>query len=325
MAVSHLKSLQALELALRAGSLQAAAKALWVTPAAVGQRIKALEDYLGVDLLVRGRSGLKPTAELVRALEHLRRGFEELQTVAVLLNLQRGDQIHIAATSDFVDLWLRPRLKEFLVEFPQIRFCINGEGDAPLRIGAVDCEIVFGPLRREPNEDALFRDFVLPIASPENTRRLSRVPVRERLEGFPLLHVDFYKDDPQAPNWAAWIQAHRLKRTEPDRGMRFQRILPALEAVMANAGVAVCGLALLAPQVDGGRVSFPFPVSTGHRTAHAFLARFRADALLRPQVRHFREWLESQAAVTRAWIEQAAGTATARGARRPRPRSVARR
>lgn len=34
MALSHLKSLQALELALRLGSLQAAARALWITPAA---------------------------------------------------------------------------------------------------------------------------------------------------------------------------------------------------------------------------------------------------------------------------------------------------
>src|SRR5215472_13330224 len=99
-APSHLRSFQALELALRTGSLQAAAEALWVTPAAVGQRIKALEDYLGIDLLVRGRSGLKPTPELSGALGHLRAAFEELDTVANLLNLQRGDQIHVAATSD---------------------------------------------------------------------------------------------------------------------------------------------------------------------------------------------------------------------------------
>ena len=53
---SHLKSLQAIELALRSGSLAKAAEALSITPAAVGQRIKALEDYLGLELVVRGRS-----------------------------------------------------------------------------------------------------------------------------------------------------------------------------------------------------------------------------------------------------------------------------
>lgn len=304
MALSHLKALQALELALRLGSLQAAGSALWITPAAVGQRIKALEDYLGVDLVVRGRSGLRPTSELSGAIEHLRVAFQELDTVSAMLNLQRGDEIHIAATSDFADFWLRPRLEKFRTEYPHVLFCINGEGDAPLRIGQVDCEIIFGPQRTNARDDTLFRDFVLPISSPENTRRISNVALRDRLEGFPLLHLDFYKEDPNAHNWAAWIKSQRLRRTEPNRGIRFQRIKPAVEAVLANAGLTICGLALIGSQIDGGAISLPFPVSTGQWTDHAFQARFRPDALLRPQVKRFREWLVDQATATRDWLLQ---------------------
>lgn len=304
MALSHLKSLQALELALRLGSLQGAARALWITPAAVGQRIKALEDYLGMDLVVRGRSGLRSTPGLSPALEHLRAAFQELEIVANMLNLQRGDEIHIAATSDFAELWLRPRLGAFRAEHPHVLFCINGEGDAPLRIGQVDCEVSFGPQRRNAGEDLLFRDFVVPISSPENTRRISRVALRDRLEGFPLLHLDFYKEDPSAPNWSNWIKAQQLKRTEPNRGIRFQRVKPALEAVRANAGLTLCGLALLSSQIDDGTLSLPFPISTGQWTDHGFQARFRPDALLRPQVKRFREWLAGQARVTRNWLLQ---------------------
>lgn len=304
MALSHLKSLQALELALRLGSLQSAAQMLWITPAAVGQRIKALEDYLGVDLVVRGRSGLRPTPELSPALEHLRTAFQELEAVAAILNLQRGDEIHIAATSDFAELWLKPRIGAFRAEHPHVLFCINGEGDAPLRIGQVDCEISFGPRHRSATEDLLFRDFVVPISSPENTRRISSVALRHRLEGFPLLHLDFYKEDPGAPNWSNWVRTHQLKRTEPNRGMRFQRIKPALEAVRANAGLTICGLALLSPYIDDGTLSLPFPISTGQWTDHGFLARFRAEALLRPQVKYFRDWLADQARGTLEWLRQ---------------------
>ena len=316
MALSHLKSLQALELAQRLGSLQAAGRTLWITPAAVGQRIKALEEYLGVELVVRGRSGLRPTAEMSAALEHLQAAFQELQTVATMLNLQRGDEIHVAATSDFVEFWLKPRLGSFSAEHPHIQFCINGEGEAPLRIGPVDCEVSFGPRRRDASGDVLFRDFVLPVSSPENTRRISSVALRDRLEGFPLLHLDFYKEDPSAPNWAGWIKSQRLKRTEPDRGIRFQRIKPALEAVRANAGLTICGLALLGSHIDDGTFSLPFPVSTGRWTEHVFQARFRPDAMLRPQVKGFREWLVSQAAVTREWLEKR--VQRARGRRRLR-------
>ena len=304
MALSHLRSLQALELALRLGSLQAAGRALSITPAAVGQRIKALEEYLGVDLVVRSRSGLRPTAELSTALEHLKSGFQALETVATALNLQRGDEIHVAATPDFADFWLTPRIGSFRSTHPHILFCINGEGDAPLRIGQIDCKISFGPQRRDAGEDLLFRDFVLPISSPENTRRISSIALRNRLEGFPLLHLDFYKEDPSAPDWADWIRSQRLKRTEPNRGIRFQRMKPALEAVRADAGLTICGLALLGPSIDDATLSLPFPLSTGQWTEHAFHAYFRPDALLRPQVKRFREWLLGQAAVTRDWLLQ---------------------
>ena len=47
--VTHLRSLQALELAIRKGSLKEAATSLAITPAALGQRIRAIEDYLGFE------------------------------------------------------------------------------------------------------------------------------------------------------------------------------------------------------------------------------------------------------------------------------------
>ncbi len=223
--------------------------------------------------------------------------------MAAMLNLQSGDEIHVAATPDFADFWLKPRMPVFKAEHPNVLFCVNGEGDAPLRIGQVDCEISFGPQR--PNAcDELFRDFVLPISSPDNTRRISKVPLRARLEGFPLLHLDFYKEDPRAPTWATWIKTQRLKRTDPNRGIRFQRIKFALEAVRANAGLTLCGLALLSPCIDDGTLSLPFPVSTGQWTDHGFQVRFRADALRRPQVKRFREWLADQAMLTRDWLSQ---------------------
>src|SRR5882724_6565399 len=124
---SHLRSLQALDLALRTGSLKGAAELLAITPAAVGQRIKALESYLGFELLTRGRSGLRPTPELAAAVEPLAAAFDKLTTVGKMLDFQRSNEIHIAATPDFVDLWLTPRLQRFRAHQPNTLFCINGD------------------------------------------------------------------------------------------------------------------------------------------------------------------------------------------------------
>lgn len=304
---SHLRSLQALELALRTGSLTGAASRLAITPAAVGQRVKALEDYLGIDLLVRGRSGLQPTPELIGALPHLHAAFRELAQAADLLELQRGQQIRIAAASDIVELWLAPRLAEFRTKHPNIELEINGEAERPRRMGAADCEIFFGPVGSARSADngggeLLFHDHVLPVTSSENERRVAKLGGAARLEGFPLLHVDFYRNDPHAPKWPEWLVSQRLVRTAPERGIRFQRIAPAIDAVMANAGFAMCGIALLGEAIDAGRLCLPFPLSTGRRTSHAFQVRFRAETLQRPQVRRFRQWLLDKAAETRRWM-----------------------
>lgn len=299
---SHLKSFQALELAVRLGSLKSAAEALSITPAAVGQRIKALEDYLGVDLVIRGRSGLSPSPELSGAMEHLRTAFRALDAAADHLDLQRTREIHIAAHTDFVKLWLEPRLDRFRTRHPNVRFCINGEGDAPMRLGQADCEIRFGAPREDSGIDFLFHDYLIPVLSPENTARISKLDQKDRLEGFPLLHLDFYKDDPGAIDWPEWIKANAYPRTAPERGIRFQRVVPALEAVLSDAGLMIGGLALLSRYVDEGHLSLPFPISTGRWTEHGYQARFRSDALAWPQVRLFRAFLAEESRATNLWL-----------------------
>ncbi len=295
---THLRSFQALELALRLGSLKAAADELAITPAAVGQRIKALEDFLSMELLVRGRAGLQPAPALAAALPALARAFRELDAVVDILDMQRGHEIHIAATLDFAELWLTPRLDGIRSALPNISFCINGEGDAPHRLGPADCEIRFGA--PQTGNDLLFTDYIIPVSSPENTRRISVLAKRDRLEGFPLLHLDAYKDDPSIGGWGEWITANRMRRTAPERGIRFRRISAALEAVLADAGLALCGLGLIADLIGEGRIAAPFGLTEGSWTSHAYVARFRSDALHRPQVRRFRDWLLAESETTRA-------------------------
>jgi LysR family glycine cleavage system transcriptional activator len=305
MTPSHLKSLQAIELALRLGSLAKAADALSITPAAVGQRIKAVEDYLSLDLIVRGRSGLRPTPALSEGLEHLHAAFRELERFGDLLDVQKGEEIHIAAPSDFVELWLAPRLSRFRDAHPRVRFCINGEGDAPYRVGRLDCSIGFSSVQANGGWKVLFRDFLLPISSPENASRIEKYAAHKRLEGFPLLHLDLYKDDPSAIGWSEWIVAARLKRSSPDRGIRFRRMTHGLNAVLSDAGLMVCGLALISNLIDEGKLALPYSSTTGAWTDYAYQVRFSSPRA-RPQIDRFRKWLMSECRQTQDWLENRA-------------------
>ena len=303
MVPSHLKSLQAIELALRFGSLTRAAAALSITPAAVGQRIKAIEDYLGMELVVRGRSGLQPTPALSDALPHLQAAFRELERFGDAMDVQKGDEIHVAAPSDFVELWLTSRLSRFRIMHPRVRFCINGEGDAPYRVGRLDCSIGFLSMPPNSGWDVLFHDFLLPISSPEIALRIARYTAVERLEGFPLLHLDLYEDDPVAIGWTEWIALAQLQRSAPGRGIRFRRMSHGLNAVLSNAGLMVCGLALLSSLIDDQTLALPYSATMGAWTGYAYQARFSVHHA-RPQVDRFRRWLMMECHQTQIWLDR---------------------
>ena len=78
---AHLNALRAFEAAARHQSFAAAANELNVTPAAVGQLVRSLEDWLGAPLFHRqpgGRVRLVATEVADRALPDIRAGFDRL-------------------------------------------------------------------------------------------------------------------------------------------------------------------------------------------------------------------------------------------------------
>ena len=79
--------------------------------------------------------------------------------------------------------------------------------------------------------------------------------------------------------------------------------MQALEAVYANAGFLLCGLALVMPQIDEGKLSIPFPVDKGELSTNAYRVAFRPEALRRSATAKFRDWLLQQASETTAQLE----------------------
>jgi LysR family glycine cleavage system transcriptional activator len=300
---THLKSLQALELAIRCGSLKAAAERLGISPAAVGQRIRALEDHLGADLLTRGRSGLMATPQLEPALADLRAAFTALERATEALDFQRVSEIQVVADPDWAELWLAPRLASFREAHPNVLFCINGTGDVPIRLGAPDVRVTYGEGRDEP----LFTDVLLPVAGPDNLRRIAGKAPALQMEGMPLLHLKDQVDGVGPPGWVAWFRRFGHRESGQDRGVRYQHARVALEAVRQNVGFMVCGLSLVQAALESGDVANPFPLSQHLVAPHPYRLRLRQDAERRPQVLRFAAWLRSEAAYTRRRIEAVTG------------------
>ena len=299
MAVTHLKSLQALELAIRLGTLKAAAGHLGITPAAIGQRIRDLEDYLGADLLVRGRSGLQPTAELNYALADLHAAFAALGRVTETLDFQRVREIQIVADPDWSELWLAPRLGAFRQAHPNLLFCINGVGDVPLRVGAPDIRIDASEGTGEP----LYTDILLPVTGPDNLRRIAGKSPDVQMEGMPLLHLLSQLEPGGAQGWVDWFKAFGYRASGLDRGIRYQHARLALEAVRQNVGFLVCGLSLIQEDLEAGTIRTCFPMAQHLTAKHPYHLKLRTDVEKRPHLQQFVGWLKREAAVTREKIE----------------------
>ena len=113
-----LNALRVFDAAARHLSFTRAADELAVTPAAVGQQIRALEDLLGVVLFRRTSKGLELTDEATAGLEPLRSGFLSFEDAVQAMQAGQSSFVYtIAAPRDFFAAWLAPRLAEFRAEF----------------------------------------------------------------------------------------------------------------------------------------------------------------------------------------------------------------
>ena len=149
-----LNALRVFDAAARHLSFTKAADELAVTPAAVGQQIRALEDTLGVVLFRRMTRNLELTPEAERALPSLRAGFLQFEeTVRILQDAQGSKVLTIAAPRDFTAKWLAPRLADYVRTRPDLRFVLSAhDGEVDFAQANLDLAIV---LVREPDGEGI--------------------------------------------------------------------------------------------------------------------------------------------------------------------------
>jgi len=163
--MSKLKALEAFVLVAQKGSLTAAAAVAGVTPAIVGRRLDALENQLGVRLLVRTTRKLTLTQEGETFLEDCQRILTDLANAEAQLTLgsaRASGHLKITAPAGFGRKHVAPLLMDFLRGHPEVSASLDlsdrtvdlvGEGfDCAVRLGGlVESSLVavrLGEMRR---------------------------------------------------------------------------------------------------------------------------------------------------------------------------------
>lgn len=150
-----LNALRVFDAAARTLSFTRAADELAVTPAAVGQQIRALEDTLGVILFRRSARGVELTPEAARALPHLRAGFAAFEeSVSALQDGQAATHLSIGCARGAIRHWLMPRLAGWLTQNPAASVNVLAlDAPADFAQANLDLALSFGPA---PDAEGVF-------------------------------------------------------------------------------------------------------------------------------------------------------------------------
>lgn len=302
-----LNALRAFEAAARHRSFKRAAEELFVTPAAISQQVKTLEDYLGVELFRRLTRAIELTPAAEAMLPKLREGFDCF--AAGLAHARRAEErgrIAVQAPPNFVARWLMPRLRSFTTSYPQFDLRIIGtlraidspEGEASLDAARADAEaqvaVRYG-MGEYPGSvvDLLFRPSCVLVCSPKLLGRGPALHKPADLRHHTLIHDDSSPGDEERPGWDEWLAIAGAKGVDASRGPRFSNASLVHEAAIDGVGVALALRPLVDSDIEEGRLVVPIERSVPTNFAYYLVT---PEALVEhPAVSAFRRWLVAQA------------------------------
>jgi len=280
-----LTALRAFEAAGRNRGLKMACEELYLTPGAVSQQVRELEQRLEVQLFDRtsGRYELTPLGELL--MKHLTRCFDDLeQAVAELQAHAEPRRLRLKLAPTFALRWFAPRIVSFLSQSPGVDLEVVTLS-AGTEIGVDDCDLLVRlGAPPWPDQDAIlvFRDELVPVCSPQFAAQLQ---VPSDLREHTLLHSLLRED-----SWQIWLQSAGFDPSLAQRGARFPNAALACEAAAGGAGIAMTQWAYVEHDLRIGRLVVPFAhhALTG-KGYYITNCKFRTSET---KIANFRAWLQ---------------------------------
>lgn len=292
-----LNALRAFESAARHLNFSRAAEELFVTPGAVSQQIRLLEEAVGGQLFLREARGLQLT-ELGRvAVPLLREGFDRLMDASALLREPpRRRQVSVSVAPSFAAKWLMPRMDDFHTAHPEIEVWISADMEpVDLHEGTVDLAIRYGPGGYGGHStERLMIETVLPVCSPRLMKGRHPIATPADLVHHNLLHDVSPDLDPSRPDWAMWLKARQVCGADPRRGSRFNQSSLLIEAAVSGHGIALAKRTLAQADLAAGRLVAPFPDGS-EAVGFAYHVIVPRDRPASPGAAAFVAWLKRQA------------------------------
>jgi LysR family transcriptional regulator, glycine cleavage system transcriptional activator len=284
-----LRALQVFEAVGRCGGITKAARDLGVSPGAISQQIRHLEEALGLQLIIRKAGGVSLTQlgaryyEDVSACIHgLRKAHHAITTQAL------GQGVVISALPLIAARWLSPAIFDFQQRHPGTTIHIAGSLVEPAA-DSFDFRVTYADRVSQLDYSAtLFTDSLVPVCSP---KLLAARPVRvpADLLDFQLLGIDWRPFFSPSPGWQSWFRHVGVSSGVIADTLVFSHSSLAIEAAIDGHGVALAQSSLIAEDLKSGRLVRPFELA--QELPAPYVVAWNSSAFAKNGARDIHRWI----------------------------------
>lgn len=291
MSMPTLRGLQAFEAIGRCGTVSAAARDLGVSPGAISQQVRNVEQCLGLTLLERKGRRVELTTWGRLYYEEIAKGFRQFAHAADVLERARNQSdIVLSALTSVVNKWISRKIFDWQALYPDASIRIHGKDEEP-RIGfeQVDFRITYGRrVTAHEHYTELFTDWVVPVCSPG---LLASRPLEcpADILNFPLLNVEWEKGYLQPPQWGDWAKRVNASGGQKLSSLSFTLSSSAIDTAVNGRGFVLAQVSMISDELASGSLLIPYDIRMQLPESY-FLAWDRA-ALEKPFGAAFHKWL----------------------------------
>ncbi|MDF2234165.1 LysR substrate-binding domain-containing protein [Albimonas sp. CAU 1670] len=277
------------EAAARHASFRLAAEELCVTPSAVSQQIRHLEEFLEIRLFRRLTRRVELTREGAELAGQVREALFILTSAcAQVSDPDKPAVVTISATPAIAMRWLTPRLRAFMAREERVKITLLAS-DEPVDFARqdVDVAIRWGAEFPGMRAELLGSEPHYLVCAPEVLEGGEAIS-RKALAALPFLHVR------QFIPMTYWLESAGLPMDALGPRQLYNDAALMLEAVAHGQGICLASHFLAESGIRSGRLARAHP--TAIRVDEGYHVLSSPELGDKPGIRTVREWLLAEAA-----------------------------
>jgi DNA-binding transcriptional LysR family regulator len=290
----NIRATEYFESVARLGTVTKAAQELGVSPSAVSQQLRILEEQFGVKLFRREKRRLILTLDGDRLFQTTTQAFSAIRNARGAISRQRDTRnLTLRVSPSFGVRWLGPKIANFATENPDWNIRIDATPD----FTAFDTEAVDFDLRyglggwTGLTVNNVMHDLVLPLCSPDYLASLQEHSddPREQIKAARL--IDSVK---MLYRWDLWLASNKIEIEGLTYPFRFDRSSMSIELAKQGGGLALDSVTLCLPELQRGEL-VPFSTNFDVIDFPAYWFVCPPRHFNRRIVSRFASWLQSSA------------------------------